>query len=478
MIAAQVQAIVLAAGKSSRFNTTQSKLTHSVCGQEMILYPLNLFRQLRIPVTLVVGYQKEKLLEIIQKQDLNQITFVEQAIPQGTGHALMCTQESWHAEHLLIINGDMPLLTQSILQETINTHLAKQAAITFVTAHNSDPDAGGYGRVITEKNSIRIIEARDFTGDTQVNCCVNAGIYVIKRSFLEKALQKLTKNEQAQEWYITDLIHIASDMREVVQTVEAPFDRVRGVNTLKELWIAEHIKNSELIEYWMHRGVRFMSPHTTQLDTMVQIGKDSVIGSSVQLRGNTIIGINCVIDAFSVITDTQMGNNCMVNAHSVITQAHLFDAVQVGPFAHIRNHSILEQEVQIGNFVEVTKSHVGTQSKAKHLSYLGNAEIGSRVNIGAGTITCNYNGVNKHTTTIKDNAFIGSNSALCAPVTIGQDAIIAAGSIITQDVPTNALAIARAYQVNKENYATKLKFKLKENAFCVKTNKEKEHTLT
>lgn len=464
MIASQVQAIVLAAGKSSRFNTTKSKLAHVICGQEMISYPISLFQQLHIPTTVVVGYQKEIILEIIQKNGHKYgqlVTPIEQTIPQGTGHALMCTKDTWRADHILIINGDMPLLTTAIISEVINTHISKNAAVTFVTAHNTDPDAGGYGRVVTEKDSIRIVEARDFTGDTQLNCCVNAGIYLIKKSFLEQKIEQLKKNERAQEWYITDLIQAASDAREIVETVEVPFDRVRGVNTLKELWIAEHIKNSEIIEYWMTQGVRFTAPHTVHIDTHVTIGKDTVIGSAVQLRGNTIIGSNCIIDASSIITDAQIGNNSVINSHTIITNSHVFDSVQVGPFAHVKNQSIIGQEAQIGNFVEVTKTHMGPKSKAKHLAYLGNAEIGSRVNIGAGAIICNYNGVSKHTTTIKDGAFIGSNTALCAPVTIGEDAIIAAGSVISQDVPQDALAIARSKQVTKEEYAPKLKARLK-----------------
>jgi bifunctional UDP-N-acetylglucosamine pyrophosphorylase / glucosamine-1-phosphate N-acetyltransferase len=478
MIATQVQAIVLAAGRSSRFNTTKSKLTHQLCGQEIISYSLRLFSRLQIPTTVVVGYQKEAILEIIEKQQFKNITTVEQITQQGTGHALMCTSSQWSAEHILVINGDMPLISSDIIQEVIATHMTKQAAITFVSAHNPNPDIGGYGRVITDNTGIRIVEARDFTGDTQVNCCINAGIYLIKKSFLEEKLQKLQKNQKSQEWYITDLIKAASDASQVVETVEVPFDTVRGINTLKELWIAEHIKNSEIIEYWMNQGVRFMSPQSTHVDIGVIIGKDTTIGTAVQLRGKTIIGTGCFIDSFSILTNALIGNNTRVNPQSVISESQLGEQVQIGPFAHIRNQTNIEREAQIGNFVEVSKSHINNNSKAKHLAYIGNAEIGSRVNIGAGVITCNYNGVSKHTTTIKDGAFIGSNSALCAPVTIQKDVIVAAGSVITQDVPENALAIARAQQINKAEYASQLKEKYAQKAKKVAEQTEDIHVNT
>lgn len=456
----KLQAIVLAAGKSTRFNTSKTKLSFTLCGQEMLVYPVQLLLKLNIQPTLVLGYQKEAILEIMQKHNLI-TSYVIQEEQKGTGHAVLASKSSWDSDHILILNGDMPLVTEDIINALINTHIETDATISFVVAHNPDPNLSGYGRIVKDQNKISIVESRHFTQDPAQYCCVNAGIYLVKRQFLEFGLTKLETNSISKELYITDLIKLASDNNEKVETITVPFDNVRGVNTLRELWAAEQIKRAEIIHNWMQKGVHFLAPQTVHIDSQVNIGTDCSIGMGVQLRSNTQILPNCTIDAFSIITNSIIHESVTVQPYSIISDSEIHQQASIGPFAHIKNKSIISSGAQIGNFTEITKSFIGHKSKAKHFSYLGNAKIGSMVNIGAGTVTCNYDGVNKHTTTIENNVFVGSNTALIAPVTISKEAFIAAGSVITKDVPEQALAIARAQQVNKEEYAPKLKEKLK-----------------
>ncbi len=457
MAFSNVQAIILAAGKSSRLKTGKTKLVEKICGREMILYPTKLLHSLNIPTTLVVGFQKELIEETIKKQIPSGITFVEQKEQLGTGHALACSQSLWNAQHILVMNGDMPLVTQNIIEQLYAEHMAKDAVFSFVTAHNCEPTSAGYGRVVETDTSISIIEAKEFNGDLAENCCINAGMYLIKRSFLEEHLEKLEKSSVTGEWYITDLVKLASDNKLHVETVSVSFDRIRGVNTFKELWAVEQVQKAEIIKFWMDQGVRFTIAQNVHIDQDVTIEAGSYIDSGVQLLGATKIGKNCNVGPFSLISDTTIGDESVIFSHTIVKDSILGTSVTVGPFAHVHEKSRLEDHAVIGNFVEVKRTTIGANSKAKHLSYLGDTHIGNKVNIGAGTITCNYNGTTKHTTTIEDNAFIGSNNTLVAPVTIKKNAYTAAGSTITQDVPEDALAIARERQVNKLGYAKNLK---------------------
>lgn len=451
----KLQAILLAAGKSTRFNTSLTKLSFTICGQEMIAYPLRVLANLGIRTTLVVGYQKDVVLDIVEKYGYN-IEYIEQTAQKGTGHAVLCTRDFWSADTILILNGDVPLLKEEHITAVIERHQTTDATITFATACNADPSVIGYGRVIEENGSIAIVEQRDFKGDPTIQHRLNAGIYAIKRSFLERELPNLPASPFG-EVYITDLIKKASESKERIELIDLPFDYVRGINTLKELWMAEHIKKSDIILHWMQHGVRFAAPQSVHIDLDVTLGADSFIGYGVQLRNATRIGQNVHVDAFSIIDNALIHDEVIIHSHSVISNAEVHTASQIGPFAHVHKETILHPQSVVGNFVEVSKSSLGMKSKVKHLSYLGNAQVGTQVNIGAGAITCNYNGVAKHTTTIKDHAFIGTNASLIAPVTIGEGAIVAAGSAISKDVPDAALAIARAHQINKEQYAPVLK---------------------
>jgi bifunctional UDP-N-acetylglucosamine pyrophosphorylase/glucosamine-1-phosphate N-acetyltransferase len=396
----------------------------------------------------------------------------------------MCTQELWQNDHILVLNGDVPLITADCIETLYKKHITQSADISFIVAHNIDPDLSAYGRVIQDGSSIKIVEAKDDTRENSEHCCINAGIYLFKKDFLNNNINEISKSKVTGELYITDLINIASKKGFKVETVSAQVDVIRGINTLKELWAAEQIKRAEIIKKYMENGVRFAFAQNCHVDLNAKIESGTNIGVGVQIYGNSKIGANCKIEAFSIIESSIIEEDVTIRSHTVIKNSTISKNSSVGPFAHIHSNSQISQEVVIGNFVEVKNSEIGANSKAKHLSYLGDTQVGSNVNIGAGTITCNYNGKVKQRTIIKDNVFIGSNNSLVAPVIIGQNAFTAAGSVITDNVPDYALAIARAGQINKEEYAKKLignnesadKDVAKEESFVTATKTSQEIT--
>lgn len=451
-----LQAIILAAGKSSRFKTNHSKLLEKICGQEMILYITKLLSGFEVQTTVVVGYQREMIEAAIKNNHQENINFVHQEQQLGTGHALMCTQELWQNNHILVLNGDVPLITADCIETLYKKHISQNADISFIVAHNIDPDLSAYGRVIQEGSSIKIVEAKDDTRENSEHCCINAGIYLFKKDFLNNNINEISKSKVTGELYITDLINIACKKGFKVETVSAQVDVIRGINTLKELWAAEQIKRAEIIKNCMMNGVRFAFAQNCHVDLNSKIEAGTNIGVGVQVYGNSRIGANCKIEAFSIIDNAVIEDDVTIRSHTVIKDSTISKNSIVGPFAHVHSNTVVKENVIIGNFVEVKNSEIGDSSKAKHLTYLGDTQVGANVNIGAGTITCNYNGILKQRTIIKDNVFIGSNNSLVAPVTIGNNAFTAAGSVITENVPDYALAIARAGQINKEDYAKKL----------------------
>ncbi len=456
MLSTKVQGIVLAAGQGTRFNTGRSKLVEKICGQEMILFATRLLEQLHIPTLVVVGYQKELIKSVLSQHHGSSISYCVQEQQKGTGHAVLCTQQHWDRDHLLIMNGDVPLVTPDIIERLYNEHTKTNGEITFVTSHNPDPSSGGYGRVIKKGNSIAIVEARDFDGDPTEECCINAGIYLVRRAFLEDTIGTLKLHETSQEFYLTDLVKIASDNNLTVTTVSAPFDRIRGINNFQELWAAEQVKRCELLKHWMDRGVHFSAAQNVHLDLDITIGSGTYVGCGVHIQGKTIIGKNCKINEFSSLEDVTMGDGVEVHPHSIIKNSIIESFAEVGPFGHV-DQSTVKEYAHVGKFVELKRTTMGRIAKAKHLAYLGDAQIGDRVNIGAGTVICNYDGTHKHKTIIGDDAFIGSNNTIIAPLTVGKKAFTAAGSVITDDVPESALAIGRTHQTNKEGYADKIR---------------------
>jgi len=465
-----IQAIILAAGKSTRFNTDKTKLAETICGQAMILYPTKLLAELEISTTVVVGYQQEMVKKIIIKHHGENVQFAVQEKQEGTGHALACSQSLWVKDHILVLNGNVPLITPELINTLYEQHISQNATISFVTTCTTDESVKAYGRVVKKDNFIAIVEAKDFIGDSKEHCCVNAGIYLIKKDFLIYYISNLDTNNASKEFYITDLVKIASINNLTISMLKVPFDIIRGVNTFQELATVEEIKQRELITYWMNQGVRFFNPPSIHLDLNITIGSGSVIHNGVHLRGNTCIGNNCIINAFSCLENVILENNVTIYSHCVISNTFIKNHAQIGPFAHVQSQTIIGENSSIGNFVEVKNSTIGNNSKAKHLTYLGDTEVGIAVNVGAGTITCNYDGINKHKTIIEDNVFIGSNNTLVAPITIGNNAFTAAGSTLTHDVPADALAIARSHQTNKPNYAKKLKDKATKNKKRIKND--------
>ena len=451
-----LQAIVLAAGRSARFKTQKTKLIQKICGQEMVVYTTKLLESLTISTTVVVGYQKEQVTAAITHAHGARVLFVEQEEQRGTGHAIICTKSHWDQEHILVMNGDVPLLNAEIIENLYKKHKDSGAAISFVIAHNSEP-LHSYGRVINANGKIEIVEAKDFLGDAHEHCCINAGVYIASRTFLEESINHIKVNEATQEFFITDLVKIASQQGKTISTIVAPFDRIRGVNTFQELWAVEQIMRAELIKYWMLNGIRFTAAQNVHIDLGVTIESGTVIGCGVHLIGATAIGKDCIIQSFSIIENSRIADGSSIESHSVVKNSIISSNVRVGPFAHVCDNVTIGANSTIGNFVEVKRSSVGEKTRAKHLAYIGDATIGSNVNIGAGTIVCNYDGTTKHQTIIEDNAYIGSNNSLVAPVSIGKNAFTAAGSVITENVPNQALAIARSRQINKPFYEPKRK---------------------
>ncbi len=467
------RAVMLAAGKSTRFKTKKSKLLFNICGQPMILYPMRALEALQIPISLVLGYQADEVKQEIERAGVKDVACVIQEQQLGTGHAVACTQSTWDREEILILYGDMPLVTKELIQQLLADHRARNSTISFLTSYVIDPF--GYGRVLEHDGKFQIIEEKDCVDEQRNINRINAGVYVMKRAFLEQYIPQLGKSSVTGEIYLPELIKIACDAGLLVHAISAPYDNVRGVNTLQELWGVEQIKRSEFIRHWMSRGVRFELAQSIHIDIDVEIGAGSFIGTGVHLLGNTKIGEECFVGAFTIIEDTTVGDSTTIHSHSVLQHSTIGSNVHVGPFARVRDHVVIQDEVEIGNFVEVKNSHLGQSTKAKHLSYIGDAQVGTNVNIGAGTITCNYDGVKKSATVIEDGAFVGSNNTLIAPVTIGKEAYTAAGSTITHDVPAQALGIARSRQTNKEGYAHKIRESLKSGPATPSSVEKKAH---
>jgi bifunctional UDP-N-acetylglucosamine pyrophosphorylase / glucosamine-1-phosphate N-acetyltransferase len=317
-----IQAVILAAGEGSRLKTGITKLITPICGQPMVLYTVRLMSQLGMPTTVIIGYQKDAVKKAIDAANITNLFFAEQAQQLGTGHALMCSKNTWIAENILVMNGDMPLVTPEIINGLTKEHFANKAAISIVTCYNIDP-ANAFGRIVQNGNTIKIVEKKHFIGDIKDNPYVNAGVYIINRDFLEKFLSMVKQNENSKEFYITDLVEIASNNNLPVVTVPFPFETLNGVNTFQELAVVEQIKRDELIHLWMARGVRFIAPNTVHIDLNVIIGRGTVISSGVQLLNGTTIGEFCSIAPHAVLDNAIIENNVTIGAHSLLQNTHV-----------------------------------------------------------------------------------------------------------------------------------------------------------
>lgn len=355
----QLQSIIMAAGRSSRFKTSRSKLCEKICGQEMILYVTKTLEKLKINTSVIVGYKKDEVQNIINKQHGTKINFIEQKEQKGTAHALLCSQEAWHKDHILIMNADMPLISANLLTQLWQQHQETNAAASFVVAHNLDPSLDSYGKVITEGQTVKIIEAKDYQALIKQDpskktdtCCINAGIYIFKKDFLMQAISKLQTSTVTGEFYITDLIAIASSTGQAVHMVEAPIDQIRGINTLRELWIAEQIKQAEIIQHWMNNGVRFQSAQNCYVELNVVIGAGTFIGQSTQITGNSDLAEDCHIEPFTLIDNSNIGKNSIIKSFSQIKNANLAENSLIESFTNLSQDLKLNINNQINNLAE------------------------------------------------------------------------------------------------------------------------------
>lgn len=426
------------------------KVVHNVLGKPMINWVIETAKNLG-KVGVVLGYKYEEVKKVI----LNNVEIFIQNEQLGTGHAVMCAKDFIDEnDDLLILYGDVPFITVETLEKLKNEHEIKNNDVTILTAILENPS--GYGRIIREGNKIRIVEEKDANDEIKRIKEINTGIYIFKGEFIKKNLANLNNKNAQEEYYLTDIISFSNKVSTVL--VEDILE-VTGINDKFQLALLEKEMRRRINTKLMLEGVRIIDPENVYIDATVKIGKDSIIYPFTFIEGETVIGEDCIIGPMTRIKDSKIGNNVKI-IRSEVEKATIEDNVSVGPFSRLREGTHLKENVKIGNFVETKKSIVGTNSKAQHLTYLGDATIGNNVNIGAGTITCNYDGKNKHPTFIDDNAFIGSNSSLVAPVKIGKNSIIGAGSVITNNVPEDTLALGRARQINKEGW---VKTKREEN---------------
>ena len=456
--------MVLAAGKGTRMKSRFPKVLHRIAGLAILERVLRTAAAVNpTTITIVVGHEAAALKDAVAGIGLHRLSarlqFADQEQQLGTGHALLQTRPFLEGKPgtVVLLSGDVPLLTVDTLRALLQTHTEAGAAATVVTAHFPRPF--GYGRIVRTKGVIsKIVEERD-ASDTQRKITeINSGIYAFALEPLFKALDSVgTANKQG-EYYLPDLVAIYRKQRKTVATyLVANPDEIRGINSRSELAevssMVRQQKNAEL----MAAGVTLVDPATTYIDADVVVGPDTVIYPFVFLEGNTRVGSACEIHAGARIVNSTIGDRVCVRNHTVVTDSTIEEGAFLGPFAHIRPGSVIGEDVHIGNFVELKKTAMGKGAKANHLAYLGDATIGAGTNIGAGTITCNYDGEKKHPTVIGSSVFVGTNSTIVAPVTLADGSYIAAGSTVTTDVPPGALAIGRARQENKEGWVAKRK---------------------
>ncbi|GFP24855.1 bifunctional UDP-N-acetylglucosamine pyrophosphorylase / Glucosamine-1-phosphate N-acetyltransferase [Candidatus Hakubella thermalkaliphila] len=438
--------------------SVRAKVLHPLCGRPMVHYVVKAVRKLPVDtIVLVIGHQHETVREELAYLNVN---FVIQGEQLGTAHALSVAEDrvSNGDKPLLCLYGDVPLITPQILSSLLETHLQEQNEVTILTAIVSDPS--GYGRIIREQRGrvVAITEDKDASPREKQIREINSGIYVFQPEAAFSSLRKISNQNAKGEYYLTDVIGILISAGRRVGAITADEREILGINSRKELAVAEAVMRQRIVEEWMERGVTFVNPQDSYVDESVTIGQDTVIFPSTYLKGRTEIGRNCLIGPSTWIVDSTIGQDSEV-LFSVVRESTIHSGARIGPFSHIRSGTLLKEKVKVGAFCEVKKSTVDTGSKIPHLSYVGDTEMGKNVNIGAGTITCNYDGVNKHKTVIEDDAFIGSNTMLIAPVRVGKNATTAAGSVITKDVPDHALAIERTEQKNIEDWAKRKKQK-------------------
>ena len=450
--------IILAAGKGTRMQSAKPKVLQTLAGKSLLGHVLDTCHQLTVDETIVVyGFGGDQVQTAITSQYAHlPISWVAQTEQLGTGHAVKVALDKLPKEgQSLILYGDVPLVschTLSILQ-TANT-----AGMSMLTLTVDNPF--GLGRIKRNANGDieAIVEQKDASADEQRIQEINSGIYCVDNALLHKYLPKLTNDNAQQEFYLTDIVKMAVADGITIAAIEPEHTfEIEGVNNRQQLASLERTWQGKLVADLQEAGVQFADPTRVDIRGTLRAGQDVFVDVGVVFEGDCTLGDNVYIEAGCIIKNAQIGNACHIKPYCVIDRAEVGAGVDIGPFAHLRPETVLSDNSKVGNFVEIKKSTVGHGSKVNHLSYIGDATIGTGVNVGAGVITCNYDGVNKSQTIIEDNAFIGSNSSLVAPVTIGDTATVAAGSVITKDVDAHALAFGRARQVQKDNFQRPIK---------------------
>lgn len=445
-------AIILAAGKGTRMKSDLPKVLHKVAGISMLEHVFRAVSEIGPEkIETIVGHKAE----LVEKVLVGRSDFALQSEQLGTGHAVMMAEPSLAGleGHTLVIAGDTPLITGESLKNLVNFHVSHKNVATILTAQAADPF--GYGRIIRNSDGevVKIVEQKDANDFEKQIKEINTGTYLFENKRLFEALKDINTDNAQGEYYLTDVISIFRQAGEKVGAyILRHFDESLGVNDRIALATAEKVMRKRINEKHMINGVTFTNPESTYIDVDVEIGAEAVIEANVVLKGKTTVGERTVLTNGTRVVDSQIAADVVIS-QSDIEESIIEEGVTVGPYAHIRPGSILQKGVHIGNFVEVKSSTIGENTKAGHLTYLGNAQVGREVNFGAGTILANYDGKNKFTTVIGDHAFIGSNSTIIAPLTIGDRALTAAGSVITKEVAADAVAIGRGRQENKEGYA-------------------------
>jgi len=447
----ETAAVILAAGLGKRMKSRRPKVLHRVAGRSLVEHVLAAVEEAGIEKRIVViGHRGEE----VKAQLGSRCTYVLQEKQLGTGHAVMQAREAvGQAGTVLVLCGDTPLIRGDTLKELLECHLREGAAVTLLTALLEDP--GGYGRIIrdTRGRIVAIAEEADASPEQRAIKEVNGGFYCFSAPFLWAALGSLTPDNRQGEFYLTDVVNLAVKQGLKVASVQPQeAEEILGVNDRIQLAKVAALWRKRINRAFMEGGVTFIDPEATYVDVTVEIGPDTIVYPGTFLEGATVIGSGCTVGPHTTIRDSRVGDNCHID-RSVIISSEVGDNCHIGPFAYLRPGTVLEEGVKIGDFVEIKATRVGKGSKILHLSYIGDAQVGREVNIGAGTITCNFDGQSKWPTIIEDGAFIGSNTNLVAPVRVGAGAMVGAGSTITEDVPPDALAIARARQVNLEGRA-------------------------
>ena len=450
----ELGALVLAAGKGTRMKSNLPKVLHPLLEEPVLYYPLKALRDAGIAnVAVVIGHGGEEL-EAYLSAEWPDVKVVWQHEQLGTGHAVQVAEEWWcQFEHLLVLSGDVPLVRPETLLSLLEKHEETSPECTFISVLLDDPT--GYGRVVRlADGGVRIVEDKDTVSDEKDIREINAGVYVFKCTALQKVIPSIGQNNQQKEFYLTDAIHLIADQVGMVDLALCEDQgELRGINTPYELADAAALMRDRIVRNWMGCGVKCMDPLTTWIGPRVQFEAGAWLAPDVQIWGRSHIGSDSCIGTHSQLCDVDFQGSVTIHGPSVISNSTVMDGAEIGPFAFLRDGVVVDTKAKVGRFVEIKKSHIGSGSKVPHLSYIGDTTIGKNTNIGAGTITCNYDGVNKNKTVIGDGCFVGSDTMLVAPVTLGDAATTGAGSTITQDIPAGALGIARERQHNIDGWS-------------------------